>query len=178
VANLTINSNDTIVDHTWIWRADHGAGVGWDKNLSDNGLIVNGNRVTIYGLFVEHHQKYQVVWNGEDGRTYFYQSEIPYDPPTQGSYTSGAGTNGWASYKVADGVARHEAWGLGIYSVFRHPDVVLTRAIEVPKRPGVRFHDMITVCLDDKGEISNVIDDAGGATSIKPRVTPMVTVFP
>jgi hypothetical protein len=178
VANLTINSNDTIVDHTWIWRADHGAGVGWDKNLSENGLIVNGNRVTIYGLFVEHHQKYQVLWNGEDGRTYFYQSEIPYDPPTQASYTSGAGTNGWASYKVADGVVRHEAWGLGIYSVFRHPDVVLTRAIEVPKRSGVRFHDMITVCLDDKGEISNVIDDAGGATSIKPRVTPMVTVFP
>ena len=178
VANLTINSNDTIVDHTWIWRADHGAGVGWDKNLSDNGLVVNGNRVTIYGLFVEHHQKFQVLWNGEDGRTYFYQSEIPYDPPNQASYTSAAGTNGWASYKVADSVTHHEAWGMGIYSVFTKPDVVLTRAIEVPKRATVRFHDMITVCLGDKGEISNVIDDVGGATSIHPRVTPKVTVFP
>jgi hypothetical protein len=134
--------------------------------------------VTVYGLFVEHHQKFQVLWNGEDGRTYFYQSEIPYDPPNQSSYTSGAGTNGWASYKVADGVTRHEAWGLGIYSVFTKPDVVLTRAIEVPKRAGVRFHDMITVCLGDKGEISNVIDDRGGATSMHPRVTPKVTAFP
>jgi hypothetical protein len=178
VANLTINSSDTIVDHTWIWRADHGAGVGWDKNLSDNGLVVNGNRVTVYGLFVEHHQKFQVLWNGEDGRTYFYQSEIPYDPPNQASYTSAAGTNGWASYKVADSVNRHEAWGMGIYSVFTKPDVVLTRAIEVPKTPGVRFHDMITVCLGDKGEISNVIDDVGGAASMHPRVTPKVTVFP
>ena len=178
VANLTINSNDTIVDHTWIWRADHGAGVGWDSNLSENGLVVNGNRVTIYGLFVEHHQRFQVLWNGEDGRTYFYQSEIPYDPPNQASYTSAAGTNGWASYKVADTVMNHEAWGLGIYSVFLKPDVVLTRAIEVPKRATVRFHDMITVCLGDKGEISNVIDDTGGATSMHPRVTPKVTTFP
>lgn len=176
--NLRINSNDTIVDHTWIWRADHGAGVGWDKNLSANGLVVNGNDVTIYGLFVEHHQEFQVLWNGNGGRTYFYQSEIPYDPPTQTSYTSAPGTNGWASYKVADSVTSHEAWGLGVYSVFRHPNVVLSRAIEVPKNPMVRFHDMITVCLDNNGEISNVINDTGGPTSIHPRVTPKVTNYP
>jgi hypothetical protein len=176
--NLRINSNDTIIDHTWIWRADHGAGAGWDSNLSANGLVVNGNNVTAYGLFVEHHQEYQVVWNGDNGRTYFYQSEIPYDPPDQASYTSAPGINGWASYKVADHVAHHEAWGLGVYSVFRHPNVVLTRAIEVPRKPAVRFHSMITVALDDKGEISNVVDDAGGATSIKPRVTPKLTSFP
>ena len=182
VGNLEINSNDTIVDHTWIWRADHGRGVGWDSNLSANGLVVNGNDVTIYGLFVEHHQQYQVLWNGNGGRTYFYQSEIPYDPPNQASYTSASGPNGWASYKVADGVTSHEAWGLGIYSVFRHPNVVLSRAIEVPKAPGVRFHHMITVTLDDKGEISNVINDTGGATRPaskgKPRVIRKVTEYP
>jgi hypothetical protein len=177
--NLEINSNDTIVDHTWIWRADHGAEVGWTKNPSANGLVVNGNNVTIYGLFVEHHQQFQVLWNGNRGRTYFYQSEIPYDPPDQASYASAPGTNGWASYKVADNVTDHEAWGLGIYSVFRHPDVVLSRAIEVPQKPGVRFHHMITVALDDKGEISNVIDDKGGPTSLGPRrVTPKVAEFP
>jgi len=178
VANLQINSNDTIVDHTWIWRADHGSGVGWNANISDNGLVVNGNNVTIYGLFVEHHQKFQVLWNGNGGRTYFYQSEIPYDPPDQSSYSSASGTNGWASYKVSDQVSTHEAWGLGIYSVFRHPNVTLTRAIEVPKTPGVRFHHMITVALDNLGEISNVINDAGGPTSTKPRTTPKVSDFP
>ena len=177
--NLEINSNDTIVDHTWIWRADHGAEVGWTKNLSTNGLVVNGDDVTIYGLFVEHHQQFQVLWKGERGRTYFYQSEIPYDPPDQASYTSAPGVKGWASYKVADNVKEHEAWGLGIYSVFRHPDVDLTRAIEVRRTPGVRFHHMITVALDDKGEISNVIDDKGGPTQLAPhRVTPKVTDFP
>jgi hypothetical protein len=181
--NLRTNSNDTLIDHTWIWRADHGKGVGWDQNLSANGLVVNGDRVTAYGLFVEHHQQYQVVWNGNAGRTYFYQSEIPYDPPTQAAFTSGTDAkgervNGWASYKVADSVTAHEAWGLGIYSVFRHPDVTLTRAIEVPDRPGVRFHHMVTIALDDKGEITHVINNAGEAAVPKPRTTPRVTDFP
>jgi hypothetical protein len=79
---------------------------------------------------------------------------------------------------VADAVTRHEAWGLGIYSVFRHPGVVLSRAIEVPKTPAVRFHDMITVALGNMDEISNVINDTGGATAIAPRVTPKVTTYP
>jgi hypothetical protein len=176
--NLRVNANDTLIDHTWIWRADHGKGAGWTQNTSANGLVVNGDRVTAYGLFVEHHQQFQVLWKGEAGRTYFYQSEIPYDPPDQASFTSGAGVNGWASYKVADDVKSHEAWGLGVYSVFRHPNVTLTRAIEVPRTPEVRFHDMITVALDNLGEISNVIDGAGGPTSTKPRNTPKVTNFP
>ena len=176
--NLLINSNDVIVDHTWIWRADHGEGVGWNSNTSANGLVVNGDEVTIYGLFVEHHQQYQVLWNGTAGRTYFYQSEIPYDPPDQASYSSGAEVNGWASYKVADSITRHEAWGLGIYSVFIEPNVKLSGAIEVPKKPGVRFHHMITVALGKHGEISNVINDKGGPTAIQPRVTPKVAEFP
>jgi len=176
--NLRINSNDTLVDHTWIWRADHGDGVGWNLNTSENGLVVNGNDVKIYGLFVEHHQQFQVLWNGNGGQTYFYQSEIPYDPPNQPSYASAPGVNGWASYKVADGVTSHEAWGLGVYSVFKLPDVILTRAIESPKRPEVRFHHVITVALGNHGGISHVIDDSGEATSIHPRVTPKVTDFP
>ena len=176
--NRRINSNDTIVDHTWIWRADHGRGSGWESNVSANGLVVNGNNVTVYGLFVEHHQEFQVLWNGNGGRTYFYQSEIPYDPPDQKSYTSGPGTSGWASYKVADSVTSHEAWGLGIYSVFSKPDVLLTRAIEVPKTSQVRFHDMITVALGNLGSIDNVINDVGRPTSVKPRVTPKVTNYP
>lgn len=177
--DLRVNANDTIIDHTWIWRADHGKGVGWDQNLSNNGLVVNGNRVTAYGLFVEHHQQFQVLWNGDAGRTYFYQSEIPYDPPTQPAFTSAPGVNGWASYRVADNVTTHEAWGLGIYSVFRHPDVKLTRAIEVPSKPGIRFHHMVTIALDDKGEITHVINDTGDAALPAPhRTEPRVTDFP
>jgi hypothetical protein len=178
LVNLKVNSNDTIIDHTWIWRADHGSGVGWLSNTSANGLVVNGENVTAYGLFVEHHQQFQVLWNGNHGRTYFYQSEIPYDPPDQPSYKSAPDTNGWASYKVAGNVTSHQAWALGIYSVFLHPGVVLTRAIEVPKTPDVTFNHMITVALGDLGAITHVINDTGESTSIHPRVTPKVTTYP
>lgn len=176
--SLEVNSDDTIIDHTWIWRADHGSGVGWTLNTSANGLVVNGSHVTAYGLFVEHHQQFQVLWNGDYGRTYFYQSEIPYDPPNQTSYSSAPGVKGWASYKVADSVKHHQAWGLGIYSVFTYPGVVLDHAIEVPKTPGVRFHHIITVALGHHGAIENVIDNTGGPTSMHPRVTPKVALFP
>src|SRR5208282_6789014 len=100
------------------------------------------------------------------------------DPPNQASYTSARGVNGWASYKVADSVTSHEAWGLGVYSVFIYPDVTLTHAIETPKNPQIKFHDIITVALGDHGEISHVIDNTGAATAMNPRVDAKVTDFP
>jgi hypothetical protein len=178
-ANLMVNEGDTLIDHTWIWRADHGSGVGWATNRSDNGLVVNANNVTVYGLFVEHHQQYQVVWTGEHGRVFFYQSEIPYDPPTQAAWKSSPDTNGWASYKVDPRVRDHEAWGLGVYAVFRHPDVELTRAIEVPDTAGVRFHHIVTTALDDLGAIDYVINDTGDRAHPRPnRNTPRVDLYP
>lgn len=159
---LRIHAHDTLVDHTWIWRADHGEGVGWALNPSAHGLVVEGEDVTIYGLFVEHFQKEQVLWRGNGGRVYFYQSEIPYDPPSQAAWT-GAGGRGFPSYKVADTVTRHQAWGLGVYSVFLQPGVVLDRAIELPVQPGVRLQHAITVCLVDKGSIEHIVNDAGEA---------------
>ena len=65
-----------------------------------------------------------------------------------------------------------------MYSVFRHPDVVLSRAIEVPTTPHVCFEHMITVALDNLGEISHVIDNTGPAATTKPHVTPKIDVFP
>lgn len=176
--NLKINSADTIVDHTWIWRADHGRGIGWQSNPSKNGLVVQGSHVTIYGLFVEHHQQYQVLWNGNAGRTYFYQSEIPYDPPNQAAYRSAPNTKGWASYKVADSVIDHAAWGLGIYSVFTNSGVDLGDAIETQTGAHICMRDMITVALGNHGGIDHVVDAVGGSTSIQPRRNPTVQSYP
>ncbi|HLN73014.1 MAG TPA: hypothetical protein VK205_06945 [Prolixibacteraceae bacterium] len=129
---LVVNSNNVCIDHVWLWRADHGAGVGWDKNRCANGLVVNGNDVTVYGLFNEHFQEYQTLWNGENGRVYFYQSEMPYDPPTVDAWKHG-NTYGYASYKVAGPVKEHHAWGVGIYNVFYNAPVVVDQAIETPE---------------------------------------------
>ena len=109
--------------------------MGWTANQNANGLVVNGNNVTFYGLFVEHCQEYQTMWNGNGGRVYFYQSEMPYDPPSVEAWRHGT-INGFASYKVADSVTSHEAWGLGVYCVFYAAPIVAENAIETPADGG------------------------------------------
>lgn len=167
---LTINSSNVYVDHTWLWRADHGNGVGWNKNKAANGLIVNGNNVTVYGLFNEHFQEYQTLWKGEGGRVYFYQSEMPYDPPTPQAW-SHDGINGYASYKVADRVKDHEAWGLGIYNVFYDAPVIVDNAIETPPALEGRIHNKIIFWLNGNKEsvVKSIINGKGGSVNVSNR---------
>jgi hypothetical protein len=160
---ITIHSNHVVGDNLWLWRADHGTGAGWTVNRSKNGLIVNGDDVTIYGLFVEHFQEFQTVWNGDGGRVFFYQSEMPYEPPAQSDWQHD-GVNGFASYKVTDAVTRHEAWGLGVYSVFRNP-VVAENAIETPTGPDVAMHHMTSVWIPGVAgsSITHIINGTGNS---------------
>jgi len=160
---MTINANNVIGDNFWLWRADHGTGVGWTANPSQNGLVVNGNNVTIYGLFNEHHEQYQTLWNGNWGRVYFYQSELPYDAPNQSSWTHN-GVNGYASYKVANTVTSHQAYGLGIYSVFNTSNIKCFNTIETPTNQQVNVHDMINVFIGGSGssdEMTHIINGTG-----------------
>ena len=151
--SIQLDSNDVICDNLWLWRADHGddGTVGWSVNPADTGFLVNGDRVTAYGLAVEHYQKYEVLWNGNHGRTYFFQNEHPYDVPTQSAWVHGS-TNGYAAYKVADHVTDHQAWGLGSYCFFDlNANIYPDRAYEVPDTRGVVFTDLMTVCLNGAG---------------------------
>jgi hypothetical protein len=161
---LVVHSDDTIVDHMWAWRADHGgAPTGWTVNPGDTGLIVNGDDVLATGLFVEHYQKYEVIWNGNRGKTIFFQNEKPYDVPNQAAWIGPRG-NGYAAYKVADNVTDHELWGGGSYCYFNvNPSVRVDRAFEVPNRSGVRLRSVLTVSLGDVGTIANVVNDTGGS---------------
>lgn len=166
VSAVVINSNDVIGDHAWIWRADHGAGSGWTSSRSKNGLIVNGANVTYYGLFVEHFQEYQTLWNGENGRLFFYQCELPYDVPSTAAWTHG-GVKGWAGYKVADTVKRHGALALGIYSFFRDAPVIMDNLVEAPNTPGVHFQNIMTFWLkgQDGSVVEHVINGVGEASN-------------
>ncbi len=161
---VTINSNNVIADHFWLWRADHGAGAAWNENKSKNGLIVNGADVIVYGLFVEHFQEHQTLWNGEGGKMIFYQSEMPYDVPSQVEWQHN-GVNGFASYKVASTVKTHEAWGVGVYCAFQDATVISANAIETSTAPGVLMHHLVSIFLTGSGEISNVINGTGGAVN-------------
>lgn len=171
---MVINSSDVIVDHIWLWRADHGNGVGWDKNMAATGLIVNGDNVTIYGLFNEHFQEYQTLWTGNNGRVYFYQSEMPYDPPSVDAWKHD-GTYGYASYKVADHVKTHEAWGLGIYNVFYDAPVIVDNAIETPQHLEDKIHHKVIFWLNGNKEsvVRSIINGKGGPVNESNRKATM-----
>ncbi len=172
--SLVVNSDNVILDDIWAWRADHGTGVGWTVNTADTGIVINGQDVTAYGLFAEHYQKYDLVWNGNGGKTIFFQNEMPYDAPDQASWGHG-GVNGYAAYKVANSVTTHEAWGLGSYCYFINPGISATRGFEVPDTAGVKLHDILTVFLNGNGGIDHVVNDTGAAVNSSNQVTNIVS---
>jgi hypothetical protein len=160
--SLEVNADHVLIDHVWAWRADHGVpgSVGWTVNTTRNGVIINGDDVVATGLFVEHYHQYNVIWNGQDGRTVMFQNELPYDPPNQDAWRHGD-VLGWAAYKIAPWVRTHELWGGGAY-IFTNvdPTIHATRGFEVPVRPGVRLHHIMTVNLS-AGTIDHVVNDTG-----------------
>lgn len=175
---VQVDSDHVLLDDMWVWRADHGVGgVGWTQNTSDTGLVVNGDDVTATGLFVEHFQKYNVIWNGERGKTVFFQNELPYDAPDQAAWQHD-GTLGYAAYKVADTVKTHELWGGGSY-IFTNVDPSLhaSHAFEVPQTAGVKLHDLSTVSLNGAGTIDHVVNDTGGAVTPTHQGPETVTTY-
>ena len=179
--SLEVNTPYTILDDLWIWRADHGVAgsVGWTVNTANNGLVVNGDNVTATGLFVEHFQQYNVIWNGNGGEVIFFQNELPYDPPNQAAYEHD-GVLGYAAFKVADNVQTFHGYGMGSY-IFTNvdPSIHVSHAFEVPVTPGVQMNDLLTINLSGPGTIDHVINDTGGpVSSANPDVASQVVSYP
>ena len=189
---LQVNSDNVLIDHTWVWRADHGVegftggnfedlgdSQRWATNTGRNGVVVNGNDVTATGLFVEHYQQYHTIWNGENGRVILYQNELPYDPPTQSDWTTPDGTLGWAGYKVDDQVTTHQLWGGGVYVYNRNnPSIITANGFEVPHTPGVKLTHLLTVNLD-YGTIEHVVNGVGAPVDSTNTGTPSyITDYP
>ncbi|MFV2113816.1 adenylyl cyclase [Micromonospora sp. LOL_025] len=185
---LEVNADHVLIDHTWVWRGDHGVegfteGVNgdtdrWRTNTGRYGAVINGDHVTATGLFVEHFQRYNTVWNGEHGTTVLYQNELPYDPPTQADWMNGE-VEGWAGYKVGDRVRHHTLHGGGVY-VFNqnNPSIRTENGFEVPVAPGVRLHHVMTVNLS-AGTIDHVVNGVGAAADMTRVGEPVyVTRYP
>ncbi|MEV7270604.1 coagulation factor 5/8 type domain-containing protein, partial [Streptomyces bacillaris] len=176
--SIVVNSDDVIIDHTWVWRADHGEGWGWETNRADYGVRVNGDDVLATGLFVEHFNKYDVEWYGERGRTIFFQNEKAYDAPNQEAIQNGD-TKGYAAYRVDDSVEQHEGWGMGSYCYYNvDPTIIQEHGFKAPVKPGVKFHHLIVVSLGGNGQFEHVINDIGAPTSGTETVPSQVVNFP
>jgi hypothetical protein len=173
---LVVNTDDTILDDVWSWRADHGNDVGWTVNTADTGVLVNGDDVKAYGLFVEHYQKFEVIWNGRNGQDVFFQNEMPYDPPSQSAWMSSPTTDGYAAFLVTPRAKGFQGWGMGSYSFFNQGiPIFATQAFQSPTS-GVQFHDIFTIFLDavhGSGGILSVINGVGGPSTKDNADTPV-----
>ncbi|HEY4020869.1 MAG TPA: discoidin domain-containing protein [Pseudonocardiaceae bacterium] len=161
------NSNNSLIDDVWVWRADHGAGAGsWTSDQGATGLTVNGNNVTSYGLAVEHFQKNETVWNGQGGTVIFFQNENPYEVPNQASWMASPTQNGYPSFYIPNSVTSFQGYGMGSYSYFdQGVNIENAMAFQAPNTSGVQFHDLLTVFLNGSGGIQSVINGTGAAVS-------------
>ena len=180
--SLVVNSSQVILDDIWAWRADHGQGVGWTDNVGDTGVVVNGDHVTAYGLFVEHYEKYEVIWNGADGTDIFFQNEMPYDAPSQAAWMANPTTDGYPAFLITHGASGFQGYGMGSYSYFnRGVPIFASNAFETANPPGSELHDLFTIFLSSAGSggIDHVVNGSGrSSTTANPDTAVDVLGYP
>jgi hypothetical protein len=161
------NSSNSIIDDMWAWRADHGAGAGtWTGDQANTGVTVWGNNVTAYGLFVEHFQKSETIWNGEGGTVIFFQNENPYEVPSQSAWMASATQDGYPAFLVSPSVRSFQGYGMASYSFFNQGvPIVSSMAFQAPDTANVQFHDILTRFLNGFGGINSVINGTGAAVN-------------
>ncbi|SNS92880.1 hypothetical protein SAMN06309944_1403 [Micrococcales bacterium KH10] len=174
---IEVNQSNVILDDIWVWRADHGVdadvsvGYNWADNYAPNGVRINGNNVTALGLFAEHFQRNQVEWNGQNGRTIFFQAELPYEVESQAQFKDG-NRNGFAAYRVAPEVTSHRLDGAGAYSYFRKesasPAPRAFTGFSVPRAADVLVNHAVTRYLNGVGGIDHVVNNTGKSALATP----------
>jgi hypothetical protein len=162
--SLLDNAANSIIDNVWAWRADHGNAVGWTVNTGATGVVVTGDHVTAYGLFVEHYQKSEVIWSGQGGTDIFFQNELPYDPPSQAAWMASPTQDGYPAFLVTGNVKSFQGYGMGSYVVFIQTSATLfdDEAFQAPDTPGVQFHSLLGVYLGGSGGDKSIINGVGG----------------
>jgi len=163
---LQVDADNVVIDNSWLWRADHiqTGQLVQGQNPCQVGAIINGNDVLAYGFKAEHSFSDQMQWNGERGRTFMFQAEMPYEV-TQASF----GDKGFAGYHVSSSVTSHEAYGVGVYHYFRDAAVTVRSAIVAPTALEPYFVSPLSVFLNGKGMVLHVLNDKGPASAIDPK---------
>src|SRR2546430_15891069 len=91
------------------------------------------------------------------------------------------GVDGYAAFKIADGVTSFSGYGMGSYSFFNKANngganIFAAHAFEVPTTlPAGSLHDLLTIFLDKNngtGGIQHVVNDSGGSSPAPQPGTP------
>ncbi|CAE7331752.1 unnamed protein product [Symbiodinium pilosum] len=116
---LEIHNGYVIGDNLWLWKADHcvtnSGALCIPQRYLKHCLVVNAANVHMYGLMAEHANDDIVVWNGENGKTFFYQSEFKYTQGESSKPSTWEKVPHSVSYRV--NALNHQAAAFGIYAV-------------------------------------------------------------
>jgi hypothetical protein len=89
---------------------------------------------------------------------------VNFDVPGGAGAANYSGQGAYASYKVANTVTSHEAYGLGVYGVFSSSTTKCFNTIKTPANSQqVNVHDMINVYITGEtgSEMTHIINGAG-----------------
>jgi hypothetical protein len=168
---LHIGGDNSILDNVWCWVADHYAddntSVGFDKAKCNIGLHVSGDNVIAYGVFAEHTVNRNVLWTGDKGQVYMFQSEFNYYIPNDQSKFD---TSNFVSYEIkGDNVKKHTLYGAGAYSYFAlkpgngatNGPMAKAGFMWDDNKINVDYKNLVTVFLNGYGGITNIFNNQG-----------------
>jgi len=147
---LRVRQPGLIIDHVWLWMADHDC-VGYPAPSSvEHGLEVEAADVIAYALQVEHQIKELVLWSGEGGTTVMLQTEAAY---------TGAANPG--CYTVT--AATHTGYGIGSYGVTSRGHV----ATRLPPASAFRgtFHNLLSMSINGPQLIPHIVCFGNGTSA-------------
>ena len=94
---LEVNSDNVLIDHIWVWRADHGvegftgatpsAGTPTPAATASSSTATTSPRPACSS---STSSSTTPSGTARDGTTILYQNELPYDPPTQADWMNGS----------------------------------------------------------------------------------------
>lgn len=178
---LHIGGDNSILDNVWCWVADHYAddntSVGFDKAKCKIGLHVSGDNVIAYGVFAEHTFNRNVLWTGDKGQVYMFQSEFNYYIPSDQSKFD---TSNFVSYEITgSNVEKHTLYGAGAYSYFAlKPDdpnngpMAKAGFMWDDTHIKVDYKNLVTVFLNGYGGITNIFNNQGSSVKYSQPLDP------
>ena len=178
---LVVNTDNTILDDLWIWRADHGVpgSVGWTVNTADTGLVVTGDHVYRDRAVRRALPEVQRHLGRQPRRSHLLPERAALRPADPGRLPARRRAR-LGSLQGGRLVRSFQGYGMGSY-IFTNvnPDIHVSHSFEVPVTPGVQMNDLLTINLSGPGTIDHVINDTGGpVSSANPDVASQVVSYP
>jgi hypothetical protein len=169
-----INQNDVLLNQAEIQSNNNsGSGyttVNWPAESSgDYGIVVNGDDVTLEGIWLEHFKMTEATWNGNGGQVIFLENELPLTIPYSAAgvqpsfWKESSSFDGYPSLAVSPSVTSFTLTGMQSWSRFGSGcDCLVTSLITAPVKRDVSINDIFS------GQILGSASLSGGATAVGP----------